>query len=251
MIRMGLTSVLSIDCCNPSTSASTFGRYWLDLVRYADTHGAHLDNYREMWPYRDWVINALNENMPYDQFAMKQIAGDLLPDSTDADQIASGFNRLNVTTNEAGSIYEEVFTRNCIDRTNAFGTVFLGLTLECAACHDHKYDPISQDEYYSLLAYFNSLDGTALDQNRKDPPPTISVPSADQKELMDEFDQSIDFLRGEMSGPIESVDRAQSAMAAIDRGQRLTRAMSSCNVASTVNSMLAICLRITGGKPFI
>jgi hypothetical protein len=188
-----------------------FGRQWLDLVRYADTHGMHLDNYREMWPYRDWVIDALNANMPFDQFATKQIAGDLLPDANDADRVASGFNRLNLTTNEAGSIYEEVVARNCIDRTNAFGTVFLGLTMECAACHDHKYDPITQQDYYSLLAFFNSLDGPALDQNLKDPPPVIELPSADQKKQLVEFDLAIANFRKEMQGPIPSVDRAQFA----------------------------------------
>ena len=108
------------------------GRYWLDLVRYGDTHGLHLDNYREMWPYRDWVIDAFNANMSFKEFIQKQLAGDLLSDATEADKIASGFNRLNVTTNEGGSIYDEVFARNVIDRTDAFGTIFLGLTAGCA-----------------------------------------------------------------------------------------------------------------------
>lgn len=185
------------------------GRYWLDRVRYADTHGLHLDNYRQIWPYRDWVIDAINRNLPFDQFATKQIAGDLLPDATQQDLIASGFNRLNVTTNEAGSIYEEVFTRNCVDRTNAFGSVFLGLTLECAACHDHKYDPISQQDYYSLLAYFNSLDGPALDQDWKDPPPAIRLPTAEQQALLNEYDFAIEDIRAEKAAAIPSVDRAQ------------------------------------------
>lgn len=188
-----------------------FGRYWLDLVRYADTHGLHLDNYREIWPYRDWVIKSLNDNMPFDQFATKQIAGDLLPGASDQDRIASGFNRLGLTTNEAGSIYEEVWTRNTVDRTNAFSTVFLGLTMECAACHDHKYDPVSQQDYYSLLAFFNSLDGPALDQNLKAPPPVIEVPSVEQKELLKEFEESIATMRAEMREPIQTVDQDQIA----------------------------------------
>ena len=185
------------------------GRYWLDLVRYADTHGLHLDNYREMWPYRDWVIDAFNANMPFDEFITKQLAGDLLPDATREDKIASGFNRLNVTTNEGGSIYDEVFFRNCVDRTDAFGTIFLGLTTQCAVCHDHKFDPISQQSYYSLLAFFNSLDGSALDSNSKDSPPSIPVPTKEQQTQMEEIDSAISDLQTEMSRPIPSIDQAQ------------------------------------------
>ena len=185
------------------------GRYWLDLVRYADTHGLHLDNYREMWPYRDWVIDAINANMPFDEFLTTQLAGDLLPDATDAQKIASGFNRLNVTTNEGGSIYDEVFTRNVIDRTDAFGTIFLGLTTGCAVCHDHKFDPISSKDYYSLFAFFNSLDGRAMDANIKDPAPVIPVPTDEQKSLLADMDQTLASLKESMAQPIETVDEAQ------------------------------------------
>ncbi|MGI9473788.1 MAG: DUF1553 domain-containing protein [Rubripirellula sp.] len=185
------------------------GRYWLDLVRYADTHGLHLDNYREMWPYRDWVIDAVNANMPFDEFLTLQLAGDLMPDANDAQKIASGFNRLNVTTNEGGSIYDEVFTRNVIDRTDAFGTIFLGLTTGCAVCHDHKFDPISSQDYYSLFAFFNSLDGRAMDANVKNPAPVIPVPTEEQKSLVSEFSQSLVDLKQTMAGPLESVDEAQ------------------------------------------
>ena len=188
-----------------------FGRLWLDLVRYADTHGLHLDNYREMWPYRDWVIDAINQNMPFDQFVIEQLAGDLLPDATLSQQIASGFNRLNVTTNEGGSIYDEVFARNVIDRTDAFGTVFLGMTTQCAVCHDHKFDPISQKEYYSLFAFFNSLDGRALDENKKDPAPVVRVPTEEQQQQIAALDQQISELRQEMRQGIETVDAAQAA----------------------------------------
>lgn len=185
------------------------GRYWLDLVRYADTHGLHLDNYREMWPYRDWVINAFNNNLPFDEFMTHQLAGDLLADGGDAEKIASGFNRLNVTTNEGGSIYEEVFIRNCVDRTDAFGTIFLGLTTGCAVCHDHKFDPLPQKDYYSLLAFFNSLDGSAMDQNIKDHAPVIRVPTEEQKQQIAELRESLDQLRAEKAGPLPLVDAAQ------------------------------------------
>lgn len=155
-------------------------RYWLDVARYGDTHGLHLDNYREMWPYRDWVIRALNNNLPYDQFLTEQLAGDLLPEPTLDQLIATGFNRCHVSTNEGGSIDEEVYVRNVVDRVSTAGTAMLGLTLGCAVCHDHKYDPISQQEFYQLFAFFNSLDGPSMDGNVKDPAPSVRVPSAVQ-----------------------------------------------------------------------
>jgi len=185
------------------------GRYWLDLVRYGDTHGLHLDNYREMWHYRDWVINAFNTNQPFDAFITEQLAGDLLPEPTVDQQVASGFNRLNVTTSEGGSIYDEVFARNVMDRTDAFGTVFLGLTTGCAVCHDHKFDPITQRDYYSLSAFFNSLDGRALDGNKKDHPPVIKVPSQEQTERLEEIETELAYLDEQMKGPLEEVDAAQ------------------------------------------
>ncbi|MEL6106656.1 MAG: DUF1549 domain-containing protein, partial [Planctomycetota bacterium] len=186
-----------------------FGRYWLDLVRYGDTHGRNLDNYREMWPYRDWVIRAFNDNLPFDRFLIEQLAGDLFPNATTDQRIASGFNRLNLTTTEVGSIYAESFARNVSDRTDAFGTVFLGLTTQCAACHDHKYDPLTQREYYSLSAYFNSLDGSAVDENSKAPAPFIRLPTEAQRRGVAEIDTEIARLREELAGPIEAVDDAQ------------------------------------------
>ncbi|WP_146578984.1 PSD1 and planctomycete cytochrome C domain-containing protein [Neorhodopirellula pilleata] len=187
------------------------GRYWLDLVRYGDTHGLHLDNYREMWHYRDWVINAFNSNKPFDVFITEQLAGDLLPEPTVDQQVASGFNRLNVTTSEGGSIYDEVFARNVIDRTDAFGTIFLGLTTGCAVCHDHKFDPITQKDYYSLSAFFNSLDGSALDGNKKDHPPVIKIPSQEQTERLDEVERELAHLDEQLKGPLDEVDAAQLA----------------------------------------
>ncbi len=184
-------------------------RYWLDLVRYGDTHGLHLDNYREMWPYRDWVIEAFNENKPMDVFITEQLAGDLLPEADLDQQIASGFNRLNVTTSEGGSIYDEVFARNVIDRTDAFGTIFLGLTTGCAVCHDHKFDPISQREFYSLSAFFNSLDGKALDGNAKDHPPVVRVPSEEQTSKLAEIAAGMASIEQQQAGLLPEVDAAQ------------------------------------------
>ena len=151
------------------------GRFWLDAARYGDTHGLHLDNYREMWPYRDWVIKAFNKNMPFDQFSTEQLAGDLLPKPSLQQKIASGFNRCNVTTSEGGSIAEEYYVRYAVDRTSTTSTVWLGLTTACAACHDHKFDPVSQKEFYEMTAFFNNITENAMDGNRKDTPPIIHV----------------------------------------------------------------------------
>ncbi len=166
-------------------------RYWLDLARFGDTHGMHLDNYREMWPYRDWVIRAFNDNLPYDRFVTLQLAGDLVPNPTTDDLIATGFNRAHVTTSEGGSITEEVHIRNVSDRVETTGTVMLGLTIGCAKCHDHKYDPITMKDFYSLSAYFNSLEGSPLDGNAARHPPTLKVPTPKQQEALKQAEQRL------------------------------------------------------------
>jgi len=170
-------------------------RFWLDAARYGDTHGLHVDNYREMWPYRNWVIQAFNSNLPYDQFLVEQLAGDLLPQATLDQQIASGFNRCHVTTNEGGSIAEEVYVRNVIDRVSTFGTATMGLTLGCAVCHDHKFDPITQQDFYQLFAFFNSLDGPEMDGNIKHPAPVVRVPTPLQAENLLALEEQIDRLQ--------------------------------------------------------
>jgi mono/diheme cytochrome c family protein len=170
-------------------------RFWLDAARYGDTHGLHLDNYREMWPYRDWVIKALNDNKPYDRFLIEQLAGDLLPKPTLDQIVATGFNRCHVSTSEGGSIEEEVYVRNVIDRVDTTGTVFLGLTVGCARCHDHKFDPIKTKEFYQFFAFFNSMDGPALDGNAARPAPTVSVPSAEQTAQLERLRQAVASIR--------------------------------------------------------
>jgi hypothetical protein len=152
------------------------GRYWLDAARYGDTHGIHIDNFREMWTYRDWVINAFNRNLPFDQFTIEQLAGDLLPNPTMEQKIASGFNRCNITTSEGGAIDEEYIVLYARDRTETASQVWLGLTAGCAVCHDHKYDRLSQKEFYELSAFFNNTTQKAMDGNVKDTPPIIPVP---------------------------------------------------------------------------
>lgn len=152
-------------------------RYWLDAARYADTHGLHFDNYREMWPYRDWVIRSFNANQPFDQFTLEQIAGDLLPDPTNDQLVATGFQRCNMTTNEGGTIDAENLANYAADRVQTLGWVFLATTTNCAQCHDHKFDAITMQDYYSLTAFFRNTTQGPKDRNNKDGGgPVISVP---------------------------------------------------------------------------
>ncbi|MCS7465931.1 PSD1 and planctomycete cytochrome C domain-containing protein [Stieleria sp. ICT_E10.1] len=146
-----------------------WARPWLDLARYADSHGFQRDNFRDIWAYRDWVIHALNNDMPFDQFTIEQVAGDLLPGATASQKIATGFHRCTPTNVEAGSLPEETRIEQVIDRVNTTGAVWLGTTLECCQCHDHKYDPFTTKEYYRLLAYFNNTVQEADRANPKQP----------------------------------------------------------------------------------
>ncbi len=165
---------------------------WLDAARYADTCGIHTDAGRQMWAWRDWVLKAYHDNYPFDRFLTEQIAGDLLPNATDDQRVASGFNRNHVTTDEGGAIADEYLVEYAVDRTATTGSVFLGLTLGCARCHEHKFDPISQDEFYRFYAFFNSIEEPGLysqlpDSNRAFEP-FMAVPSAEQRAKISELE---------------------------------------------------------------
>lgn len=185
-------------------------RYWLDAARYGDTHGLHLDNERSIWPYRDWVINAFNTNQPFDQFTVEQLAGDLLPSPTLAQRVATGFSRCNVTTSEGGSIDEEYYVRYAVDRVETTSTVFMGLTLGCTVCHDHKYDPFTQREFYQLFAFFNSLTEKPMDGNALSPPPSIKAPTPEQQARLAELDAQLVATEQRLDAPMPEIDAAQA-----------------------------------------
>lgn len=170
---------------------------WMDVARYSDTYGYQVDRDRYVWPWRDWVIRAFNSNMAYDQFIVEQLAGDLLPQSTDDQVLATAFNRLHPQKVEGGSVEEEFRIEYVVDRTQTFATAFLGLTLECARCHDHKYDPLSQKEYYELFSYFNNIDESGLYSyfTNSVPTPTLALLSDDQKKQIGALRSQLEKLK--------------------------------------------------------
>lgn len=162
---------------------------WLDAARFADTAGYHFDGVRFLWLWRDWVINAFNNNMPYDRFTIEQLAGDLLPDATPEQRIATGFVRNNMTNDEGGADPDEYLNKYVVDRVNTMGAVWLGMTVGCTECHDHKYDPMSTKEFYRLYAFFHNVPEKGLDRIRTDnPPPRLSMPTPEQARRMVEAD---------------------------------------------------------------
>lgn len=154
---------------------------WLDLARYADTSGYHFDGVRFMWLWRDWVIKSFNDNKPYDEFTVEQLAGDLLPNPTQSQRIATGFVRNNMTNDEGGADPDEYLNKYVVDRVNTVGAVWLGLTVGCTECHSHKYDPLTTKEFYQMYAFFHNVPEKGLDRIRTDnPPPRLPVPTSEQ-----------------------------------------------------------------------
>ncbi|MBI3865981.1 MAG: DUF1553 domain-containing protein [Planctomycetia bacterium] len=189
-------------------------RYWLDAVRYGDSHGLHFDNERSIWLYREWVIKAFNRNLPFDQFTVEQLAGDLLPNATTDQKIATGFNRCNVTTSEGGSIDDEVFVRYNVDRVETTSTIFMGLTLGCTVCHDHKYDPFTQKEFYQLYSFFNNIAENAMDGNASGPPPIMKVPVPEQAAELAALDQQVGSLRQKIGEELAKIEYVEPPVAA-------------------------------------
>ncbi len=180
-------------------------RYWLDVARYGDTHGLHLDNERSLWPYRDWVVSAFNRNQPFDEFTVEQLAGDLLPAPTREQKIASGFNRCNVSTSEGGAIDDEFYVRYAVDRAETTASAWMGLTVGCAACHDHKFDPISQKEFYQFYAFFNNFNEKAMDGNALLPAPTMKLPTPDQETKLGQLKESIAVMEKQIRAEVAKI----------------------------------------------
>src|SRR5438270_763756 len=179
--------MLATDQC-----AEHFTRYWLDAVRYAETQGIHHDHVRSIWPYRDWVISALKTNMPFDQFTIEQIAGDLLPKATIEQKIASGYNRLLPTTGEGGAIPDEYAAIYAKDRADTTAAVWLGLTTGCATCHDHKFDPIKMKDFYALTAFFRNNTVPILDNNTNaNSAPVLIVPLPQDRDRWLELEEHV------------------------------------------------------------
>jgi hypothetical protein len=183
---------------------------WLDAARYADTNGYFTDLDRTMWPWRDWVIDALNKNTPFDQFTIEQLAGDLLPQATLANRIATGFNRNHMINNETGIIEEEFRVEYVVDRVDTTATIWMGLTVGCARCHDHKYDPISQRDFYRFFSLFNNVPEKGLSGSRGNSTPILSVPSRSQQMQIDRLRREIGEAEQAAVAINEQLDAAQS-----------------------------------------
>ena len=198
---------------------------WMDLSRYADSHGYHADGARTMWPWRDWVIDAFNENMPYDQFVIWQLAGDLLPNATLEQKLATGFNRNHPKSAEGGAIDEEYRIEYVVDRTNTTARAFLGLTMECARCHDHKFDPVSQAEYFQLSAFFNNVPELGMAGNDGNSGPLLMLPTAEEETRIARLRTQIAELEADLAMRVSEVQTETLHTGAFLPAQSLSRGL--------------------------
>ena len=194
-------------------ASPSFGEHmaltWLDCSRYADTNGYHRDGNRSMWLWRDWLIDAFNRNLPYDRFVVEQLAGDLLPDATVDQKVATGFNRNHMVNDEGGAIAEEYQVEYVVDRVRTTSTVFMGLTMQCAQCHDHKYDPITQEDYYRFYAFLNKVPEKGLDGADANPVPSMSVPRPEDQVKIDAVQERLDAIETRMAAPQPELDAGE------------------------------------------
>lgn len=207
-------------------------KYWLDLVRFADTNGIHHDHYRDLSSYRDWVIRSFNANLPYDDFVRYQLAGDLYPEPTQDQLIASGFHRLHLIIDVGTALPEESFTRNVLDRVTSVGTAFMGMTVQCAVCHDHKYDPLTMKDFYSLSAFFNNIDATPETGRRSGTdfwrglqPPYINLPTTEQAIRLAE-------LNGDVAAANAKLSQLKQELKSVGTDQRQKEGIESLVIAT-------------------
>ena len=184
---------------NTPAHAERMALDWIDLSRYADSHGLHADGIRTMWPWRDWVLKAFQENMPYDQFVTWQLAGDLIPEATQEQKLATAFNRNSPMTAEGGVIDEEWRLHYVFDRTETLSTAFMGLTVACAKCHDHKFDPISQKDYYQLTAFFNNIRELGMTGDDGEFGPLLPLTDEQTQSKLDQLNQSMSAIKKELA----------------------------------------------------
>ena len=187
---------------------------WMDAARYADTNGFQVDRDREMWPWRDWVVDAFNHNLPFDRFTTEQLAGDLLPNPTREQRVATGMHRNSMMNEEGGIIPEEFLVESVADRVETTSTIWLGLTVGCARCHDHKYDPLSQKDYYRLSAFFNNTPETGVGnfgaEFKRSSPPLLVLPTKRQQENLDRLAATIIDVEKQLAaaGPALAVEQS-------------------------------------------
>lgn len=192
---------------------------WLDVARYADSHGLHADGLRENWPWRDWVIRAFQANLPYDDFVTWQLAGDLLPDASREQKLATAFHRNHTANSESGIVSEEFRLNYVADRTNTTATAFMGLTMECATCHDHKFDPISQKEYYQMSAFFNNVPELGMIGNDKNFGPLLLLPDSETERRIDSLTGAIQALDQQIAGRQANLEEIKTYIKTIEPSQ--------------------------------